>query len=200
MTTRAALDVSALPTFAFSHRSILWWATMGLILIEGTAFALLGVTYLYLKWREPMWPPGVEPPDVIWGTANLVVLLASVVPNELAKRSAEKLDRRGVQIWLSACVAMTVVFHVLRVFEFASLNCWWDTNAYGSVVWTLLGMHTAHILTDAVDTVVLAVMMFTGPIDGPRFVDVSENAFYWYFVVISWVPIYGLIYLAPRIL
>jgi heme/copper-type cytochrome/quinol oxidase subunit 3 len=46
---------------------------------------------------------------------------------------------------------------------------------------------------------VLTVLMFTGPISQTRFVDVSENAFYWYFVVLSWLPIYALIYFAPRL-
>jgi cytochrome c oxidase subunit I+III len=34
--------------------------------------------------------------------------------------------------------------------------------------------------------------------EGKRFVDVSENAVYWYFVVLSWLPIYAVIYGAPR--
>lgn len=76
---------------------------------------------------------------------------------------------------------------------------WWDTNAYGSVTWTLLGFHTVHILTDFLDSAVLAVLMFTGPLQEKRFVDVSENAMYWYFVVASWLPIYALIYFAPRV-
>ena len=46
---------------------------------------------------------------------------------------------------------------------------------------------------------VLAVLMFTGPLEERRFVDVSENAMYWYFVVLSWLPIYALIYFAPRL-
>jgi cytochrome c oxidase subunit 3 len=40
---------------------------------------------------------------------------------------------------------------------------------------------------------------FTGPLEGKRFVDVSENALYWYFVVLSWLPIYAVLYLAPRL-
>ncbi|HZA94736.1 MAG TPA: cytochrome C oxidase subunit III, partial [Burkholderiaceae bacterium] len=49
------------------------------------------------------------------------------------------------------------------------------------------------------DTAVLAVLMHTGPIEGKRYVDVSENSLYWYFVVFSWLPIYAVIYLAPRL-
>jgi len=41
--------------------------------------------------------------------------------------------------------------------------------------------------------------MFTGPIEQKRFSDVSENAFYWYFVVLAWLPIYALLYITPRV-
>ena len=89
---------------------------------------------------------------------------------------------------------------VLRWFEFRSLNSTWDANAYASVTWTLLGLHTVHLLTDWFDTAVLAVLMFSGLAEGKRFMDVSENCDYWYFVVFTWLPIYAVLYFAPRIL
>jgi cytochrome c oxidase subunit III len=42
--------------------------------------------------------------------------------------------------------------------------------------------------------------MRTGPLEGKRYVDVSENALYWYFVVIAWIPIYVVIYFGGRVL
>jgi heme/copper-type cytochrome/quinol oxidase subunit 3 len=195
----AVINVEKMPRFAFGHRSILWWATIGLIAIEGTMFALVIVSYLYIKGRNPHWAPGVFPPDLRWGTLNTIVLLASCVPNQLAKNAAERMDLRPVQLWLVVGMVFAVTFNIIRVFEFQALNVWWDTNAYGSVVWTLLGFHTTHIVTDLLDTAVLTVLMFRGPLQEKRFVDVSENAFYWYFVVLIWLPIYGLIYFAPRV-
>jgi heme/copper-type cytochrome/quinol oxidase subunit 3 len=59
-------------------------------------------------------------------------------------------------------------------------------------------LHTTHLVTDAWDTGVLAVLSFTGPFESKRFVDVSENALYWIFVVLSWLPIYGVLYWVPR--
>ena len=82
----------------------------------------------------------------------------------------------------------------------AALNTRWDSNAYGSVVWLLLGLHTTHIVTDLIDTLVLTVLFFTGPLDGKRYVDVSENSFYWYFVVATWIPMYLVIYWGARAL
>lgn len=199
MTTRAAIDVERLPTFAFGNRSLVWWATTGMIAIESTMFVLLITAYLYLKGRSPHWPPGVEPPALFWGTLNTIVLLASGVPNELAKRAAQRFDLGKVRLWMVVALAFAVAFNVIRIFEFQSLNVWFDQNAYGSVVWTLLGFHTTHILTDFLDSSVLAVLMFTGPLEEKRFVDVSDNAVYWYFVVAAWIPIYVLIYFAPRV-
>jgi cytochrome c oxidase subunit 3 len=195
----ATLDVSHLAPGAFGHRSIVWWGTMGMVLIEGTMFALMFGTYFYLRMRNSTWPPNVPPPDLKWGTLNLLVLLVSAVPNELARRAGERIDLPRVRLWMIVCLLFGVGFNVIRALEFTTLNVWWDTNAYGSVVWLLLALHTTHILTDVLDTGVLTVLMITGPIEEKRFVDVSENSLYWYFVVFTWLPVYAVIYLAPRL-
>jgi cytochrome c oxidase subunit III len=193
------LDVQALPTFAFSHRSLMWWSTAGLMLIEGTVFAIAVMMYFYLRTRAPAWPMAADAPRLLWGTLNTVVLIASLWPNQLAKNAAERGDRRKAAIWLTVCLVASLAFLAIRALEFAALNVSWYTNAYGSVVWLLLGLHTTHLITDTVDTAVLAVLLFTGPFEQKRFVDVSENALYWYFVVLSWLPIYGVIYWAARL-
>ena len=199
MKTRAVLDIRDLPEYAFGHRSIMWWGTLGFIAIEGTVFVLALTSYFYLRSKALQWPLGVPPPDLLPGIVNSVILFASLYPNQRAKRAAEDEDAAGVKFWLVVCLAFGVAFNIVRIFEFRALNCRWDTNAYGSIVWTILGLHTTHILTDVVDTAVLTAAVFLRPIDGHRFVDVSENSFYWYFVVLSWVPIYAVIYLAPRL-
>jgi heme/copper-type cytochrome/quinol oxidase subunit 3 len=193
------VDVSGLPTFAFGNRTILWWATLALAAIEGTVFAMAVVTYVYLRGRQPEWPPNLPAPGLFWGTVNLFIMLASVVPNEWTKKQAEKLKWKGTLLGLLICIAVGVAFLIVRIFEFGALGCRWDTNAYGSIVWTLLGLHTAHLLTDFIDTVVLTAVLYRHP-SPKRYVDVTENAMYWYFVVGSWIPIYVVIYFGPYLL
>lgn len=194
----AALDVAQLPSFGFSHRSILWWATAGLMAIEATAFALAVAAYFYLRSQSDLWPPTEQPPAWRWGVLNTVILLASLVPNWWTKRRAEALDLRGVRIGLVVCMAFSLAFLAVRWLEFGTLNCRWDLSAYGSIVWLLMGLHTFHLVTDTWDSGVLTVLAFTGPFEGKRFVDVSENALYWYFIVWSWLPIAAVVYVAPR--
>ena len=194
-----ALDVAELPEYGFGHRSLLWWGTMCMMAIEGTMFALVIATYIYLKGRSPHWPPAVAPPRLLWGTLNVIILLASCVPNQLAKKAAEKFDLAGTQLWMAACMVFALAFNVVRFLEFGALNVRWDTTAYGSVVWLNMGLHTTHLITDAADTVVLLVLMFREPIKGKNYSDVYDNGAYWYFVVLAWLPIYFVIYWAPRI-
>jgi len=194
----AALDVSELPSYGFGHRSILWWATAGMMAIEATVFALAVMIYFYLRSHSATWPMSSLPPELRYGTANTLILLVSLLPNECAKRAAEKEDLRGVRIALTICMLFSIAFLVVRWLEFTSLNCRWDDNAYGSVVWTLMGLHTTHLLTDAYDSGVLTTLVFTEKMDGKRFVDVSESALYWYFVVLTWLPLYAVVYWGPR--
>ena len=153
MSEPRTLDVGALPPGAFGSRSLMWWGTLGIVLIESTVFALAIASYFFFRTRMPAWPPdGVAPPDLRWGTVNTLILLASVIPNELAKRAGERIDLRGVRIWMVVCLVFGVAFNAVRVFEFRHLNVMWDHDAYGSIVWVLLGLHTTHIVTDFLDT------------------------------------------------
>jgi len=192
------LDVSRLPTYAYGHRSLMWWGTMALVAIEGTVFAIALVVYFYLRELADLWPPEESPPSLLFGTLNTIILLVSAIPNQWTKKAAEREDLRAVRIGLVVCMAFSVAFLIVRIFEFPALNTQWDASAYGSIVYMLLGLHTAHLLTDAVDSGVLTVLMFTGPLEGKRYVDVSENALYWWFVVLTWLPIYFTIYIVPR--
>src|SRR4051812_12343613 len=151
----AALDASQLPSYAFGARSVMWWGTMGVIAIEGTVFALAIMIYFYLRANATHWPLGVPPPELLWGTLNTLVLLGSVAPNHWAKSAAERHDLGRTRIAMLVCLVFGLVFLALRIFEFTSLHCAWDTNAYGSIVWVLLGLHTTHLLTDFIDSAVL---------------------------------------------
>jgi cytochrome c oxidase subunit 3 len=198
MSARPSIDVSGLPTFAFGHRPLTWWCTISLIMMEGGMFVVLFGAYFFLRTPVPQWPPGVGYPQPFWGTVNLVLILASCVPNYFQKKAAESLDLRGVRIWLGVLILFALAATAIRFVEFGYLNCRWDQNAYGSAVWVIMGTHLLHLITDALDSVVLLALMVVGPVEGKRFVDVSENALYWYFVVGLWVPTYVVVYWVPH--
>lgn len=194
------LDLGKLPLHGLGTASVTWWGTLAFMLIEGTGFALVIAVYLYLMSLAATWPINAPPPDLLPGTLLTLILLASLIPNILISRWAGQQDLRKVRTGIVIMSIFGIAPLVVRVFEFPALRVSWDTNAYGSVVWTLLGLHTTHIITELVDTLVLAALMFTRHGRNPRRLgDVQDSAMYWNFVVATWLPIYGCIYWLARL-
>jgi heme/copper-type cytochrome/quinol oxidase subunit 3 len=195
---RRVLDVSPLPNYAFGHHGLIWWGTLGFMVIEGSMFIIVLIAYFYFRIQVSEWPPSLPNPDVGFATANLLLMFASCLPAAIAKRAAEKFDLPRLRLWLTVLTVMAFASVAVRAFEYTSLNCRWDDNAYGSITWLLLSLHTMHLATDATDSAVLLALMVIGPVTNQRFVDASENSLYWYFIVLSWVPVYLTVYFAPR--
>ena len=149
---------------------------------------------------EQSWPPPpYAPPNPIAGTIFTILLLLSEIPNTLAKRAAERKDLPARKKYLLIVCAMCALMVIPRRLEFWSLNVSWKDNAYGSVIWMLLFLHVTHFLTDFVDSLVLLGLLQTKHVaEDRRMVDAAENAMYWRFVWLCWLPIYVLIYWLPR--
>ena len=193
-------DVSELPTCAFGMKSVVGWGTLGFMLIEGTAFALAAGAYLYLQTQSHPWPPRSDtPPDLLWGALFTVLLVLSEIPNRWLFARAKACDQTAVRWGVVVMSLIGVALLLLRAYELMHLNVRWSDDAYASVVWLLIVLHTSHVLTDLGDTVVIGAWLFTHEVGDTQFSDVADNASYWDFVILSWLPIYGLIYLAPRL-
>jgi heme/copper-type cytochrome/quinol oxidase subunit 3 len=200
MKARIVTDLSHLPAHGMGTASPTWWGTLAFMLIEGTGFALVLAVYFYLMSIAKAWPIDAPPPALLPGTLITVLLIASAVPNVLVSRAAKKRDTRAVRIGLVVMSLLGVAALAIRPFEFPALHVRWDSNAYGSITWLILGLHTTHILTDLVDTFVLTALMFTRHGDNARrFGDVADNVMYWNFVILTWLPLYFCLYWVPRL-
>jgi cytochrome c oxidase subunit III len=198
--TRTVLNVAPLPENAFGSRTLTWWGTIAFMSLEGMGFALAVGAYLYLRVLQPSWPMNVPPPDLLPGTLVTIILVLSAIPNYFVEKWARAYDMAKVRIGIVVMTLLGIAPLVVRAFEFPALRERWDADAYGSISWFILGLHTTHLLTDVGDTIVLAVLMFTPHGGVPkRFTDISDNAFYWHFVVLSWLPLYFVLYWLPRI-
>jgi cytochrome c oxidase subunit 3 len=209
MNARPVINVSHLPTGAFDARSPLWWGNLWLLVIETTMFAILVASYFYLRPNFPEWPPPRVDrgpvlyntnPDLGVATANVVLLLASCIPMRWIDRAARRKDQRTVQIGLVICLALGIASIVLRFLEFPAVHFHWNDNAYASTVWTLLGTHLLHLIVLTGETVAIATFAFRCPLDESHALDVTVLAVYWYWVAGIWVPLYGILYFAPRLL
>jgi cytochrome c oxidase subunit I+III len=195
---------NALPTSTvaghFGINPPFWWGMVMLVLIESVVFASLISTYIYLRYNNFEWPLGpIDPPDLLLPTINATILLASSIPMAYADNSIKKGNQAGLKIGLVICFIMGVVFLVLKYVEYSDLNYNWASNAYGSIVWTITGFHSAHVASLLIKTVVVGVLAFQGYFNERRHAAVDANGLYWHFVVAVWVPLFLLLYIFPRL-
>lgn len=201
MKRRSVFD-AGLPNQGFSHHAPIWWGSTLMITIEGAGLAILVVTYFYIRQNFGAWPPPRTPlPDLGVSTLDVAILVVSVLPMWYAAKLAQKHgNSRLIGVGLMLCVLFGIVASVLRILEFKGVHTRWDANAYGAIVWSILAVHFAHIIAATLETLIISILVLAGPIEGQHVGDISANAVYWYFVALSWVALYTIVFLTPRFL
>jgi len=209
MIGRKTVDVGDLPSTLFDHRAPLWWGNLWGLAIETAVFGILVSVYFAVAMNlSPFPPPKVDRlpvlndslPDLFLPTITLVVLLLSVIPAVWLDVSARRMDERAVKILVIVTLVLNIVLIVLRAFEFKALHFRWDANAYGSITWTILGMHMLHLIVLAAEDVYVTVWTYARGLDQKHALDITVTAVYWYWIAGTWVLLYTLVYFGPRII
>ena len=198
--TQPVVDVSELPDLAFGPNDIMWWGTLGFVVIEGFTLVVCAAVLVYLTQNYPTWPPAGTPrPSLVAPTIQMLLMLSSVpLIGWIAKRARE-FDLARVRNGLVLASLANAAFVGLRVWELVrSLNVKWDTNAYGSALWLVLAMHGTLLLVEFVEVSGMTLMFWFAPVEEKHFSDVTDMMFYWLFMVLGWVPLYILCFWLPR--
>ena len=197
---RSVMDLRALPDVVFGPRDIMWWGTLGFVLIEGFTLALCAAAYLYVTQNFATWPPQNTPlPSLVAPTVQVVVMLVSIVPATWTARAARRYDLGAVRIGLTIATAFAIAIVGLRAWELlVSLNVKWDANAYGSVQWLVLGVHATLLAVELVEIGGMMLIFWLAPVEEKHFSDVADMVFYWLFMTLGWIPLYLLCFWVPR--
>jgi cytochrome c oxidase subunit 3 len=207
MNARPVIDVTLLPETELDHRSSIWWGNLWLLAIETTMFGLLVAGYFYLRGNFETWPPPhvagpfaeLDPvPRLAIPTLNLAVLLLSCVPMIWADRAALHMKEAVVRRTLIVGVLFGFASIALRFQEFFAFRFRWDDNAYGSIVWTVAGLHLLHLIVGTAENVVMLTWLAFRGLDRKHARDVRVAALYWYWIVGIWVPLYAMLFFGPR--
>jgi cytochrome c oxidase subunit III len=201
MSTVTVMDASHLPVYATGSRAPLWWAVLFLVIIEAIVFSTFIATYFYLRFHAPYWPPVGEPlPELLLPTINTVVLIGSSLAIWYADSGISHYgDVKRLKVGVSFAILFSAMFLILKVVEYHDSTYFWDTHAYGSIVWTMVVFHSAHVGSVLLKGVVVLVLAFRGHFTRYRHLGVQVNGIYWHFVVGIWIPLYLTIYWTPRI-
>ena len=199
MNAPAVVDVSRLPYLVTGPRTPVWWGIIFLITIETAVFGTLISSYFYLRLGEPQWPPaGIEPPKLFLPTINTFILLASSVAMHQADAAISRGDERRMTLSATVAIGLALVFLGLKVLEYSDVDYLWYTHSYGSIVWAITGFHAAHVIAVMLKTILVGVQARLADFRQGRRVVVQSNGIYWHFVVGIWIPLYIVLYWAPR--
>ena len=195
---RAVLDVSPLPAWALGSRTPMFWGVVLLMCIETTMLALMALAYFYVRGNFADWPPtGTGGRSFRLATAETIILLASAIPNHLMNGVIVQAKVRRARGWLVVVTMMGAAFVALRVLELPRLQFRWDTHAYGSVVWGMLGLNTLHAVTAELENLLLVALFFIGPVERKHMHDLQLGGYFWYWLIGVWTALYAIVYLEP---
>jgi heme/copper-type cytochrome/quinol oxidase subunit 3 len=162
-----------------------WWGMALFLCAEVTLFGTLIATYFYLDFDAHRWPPaGIKAPSVVLPLVATGVLVALTVPMWLAVRSS-RAGRRAPGIGLLAlAVLVQTCYLALQIFLFRhDLHHFSPrATAYGSIYFTMLAAHHAHVLFGILlNLTVLGFVSFRG-LTNYWVIGVRGAALYWYVV------------------
>jgi cytochrome c oxidase subunit III len=127
-------------------------------------------------------------------------MVLSNIPMAMVDRAARRLDLRTVRAGMVVCTLLALVMCALRALEFGALNVRWDSNAYGTVAWTVLTAHATLLLLETLELLVFTALLFSPSLEQRDLAGVSDSALYWYFLTAVWVPLYAIVFLSPYVM
>jgi cytochrome c oxidase subunit I+III len=162
-----------------------WWGMALFLCAEVTLFGTLIATYFYLDFDAHRWPPaGIKPPGVVLPSIATGVLVTLTVPIFLAARAARAGQRGRVLLLItfsmviqSAYLASQILLWIHDYHQFTPQG-----SAYGSIYFTLLTTHHAHVLLGIMLELVVVMFVAIRGLTNYWLTSVRSVALYWYVV------------------
>jgi cytochrome c oxidase subunit III len=160
---------------------------------------------------ETLWETQTALLNIPFSIANTTVLVLSSVTCQMGvfaaergqvKRSGGLLNVKawGLREWYALTFAMGAFFIGGQVYEYASLfeeaGLTISSNVYGSVFFLATGFHGLHVTGGLVAFVILLGRTFLArTFTHEQAVSAVVVSYYWHFVDIVWIALFGVIYL-----
>ncbi|MGN6798339.1 MAG: hypothetical protein ACTHKS_09325, partial [Gaiellaceae bacterium] len=154
-----------------------WWGMVLFVAAEATLFGTLIGSYVYLRFRNPTWPPrGIAKPEVLTPVLLTLALVVSAVLVQLAwRRTAWRL--------LAIAFVLQLGYFVWQVHDWVNAihAAPPSQSTYSSIVTTMSGFGHAHVLLGLLIDVWLLVQVRRRATTY-RLVGLQSAAFYWWAV------------------
>lgn len=188
-----------LPVRPTGPRSTGWYGMLLVLATEGALFLYLLFSYFYLgSQSEGDWPPG-GPPAIAVAALNTVILLASSVTAWWGQKGIEKGQADRLLLGLWASLLLGAVFVGVQGHEWAGKSFKPSDHAYGSLYFTITGLHIAHVVVGLIILACLILWTSRRRFTAARHDHVAIGILYWHFVDAVWLAVFTTLFLTPRL-
>jgi heme/copper-type cytochrome/quinol oxidase subunit 3 len=191
MSAQVAVRASAVARRRRSQPNGIWGMALFLA-SEITIFGTLLSSYFYLDFEAHRWPPaGIKFPETLYPSVAAGWLFVATVPMWLASRAARS-GNRTLTLWSLAAgflaqagyLTAQVILFRHDLLEFSPKG-----SAYGSIYFTILATHNAHVVLGlALDLAVIWFILMRG-LTNYWLIGVRGLAMFWYVVAFLEVPV-----------
>jgi cytochrome c oxidase subunit 3 len=141
------------------------------------------------------WPPRDVHLDLVESSVGTFLLALSSGTALLMTHSLHRDRFRRARIALGATIVLGTVFLLIAIHGWINSTYTVGSHAYGSLFFTMTGFHACHVL--------VGVLLLTALFFGVRWASFNRNeragaeaiSYYWHFVFIVWLGIWGSLYL-----
>jgi cytochrome c oxidase subunit 3 len=175
------------------------------IVSEAVMFGAFFAQYFYNRILSEHWPnPAGLPagfervPAFPLPVLLTVVLVASGFTAHNAQTAIRRDDRDAFQGWLIVTILLGASFLAGQGYEYANLvlseHFSITSGIYGSVFYTLTGLHGLHVTVGVLVLIGVLVRGFMGHFSSRSHFGVEGTVLYWHFVDVVWLALYAALY------
>lgn len=188
------------PVYVQGPRNHAWWAMVVLMLVDGTAFACLLFSYLFL-WTVSLdvWPADAGTLPSLWRLAAGVALWA-LASAAMAGASRALWSNRHWSMRLALLLGLALLPAAIAIDATAQIGSGLKgaESAYGAIVYTIIAYQAFHV------AVVLVMGLYTlarsafGLVGSQRRVTFDNTMLFWHYTCAQGVLAQVLLHLFPR--
>jgi cytochrome c oxidase subunit 3 len=161
-------------------------------------FAALFAMYFSIRAAAPeQWAEHTQVLDIPYATIFTVVLVSSSVTCQLGVFAAERGDVHALRRWFSITFVMGLIFLLGQGSEYLKLiheDVKINFDGYGSMFYLTTGFHGLHVTGGLIAFIIFMIRTTMGRFTPAQATAAIVVSYYWHFVDVVWIALYGMIY------
>ena len=197
MAELALSEPQDLPIGPIGRHGVGLWGVATIVATEAALFGYLLFAYFYTGATAPTGWLLDPTPDLHRALPNTVLLLASSVVAWIGERGIRNGRRAQTLLAFGLAFIMGTVFVIVQWLEWRAKTYGIGASSYASLYFLTTGFHVLHVIVGLLMFAAVFVWSGLGYFSRRRELTVTAAVWYWHFVNLVGILVFGTFYLTP---